>query len=53
MRLHVRDDGKGAVDTTGGFGLLGIRERAEQLKGLMNYETAPGQGFRLFIELPA
>lgn len=53
VRLHVRDDGKGAVDTSGGFGLLGIRERAEQLKGLVNYETAPGQGFRLFLELPA
>lgn len=53
VRLHVRDDGKGASDTSGGFGLVGIRERAEQLKGLVNYETAPGQGFRLFVELPA
>lgn len=53
VRLHVRDDGKGTGDVSGGFGLVGIRERAEQLKGLVNFETAPGQGFRLFVELPA
>ena len=53
VQLRVHDDGKGAAGTEGGFGLLGIRERAEQLKGLANYRTAPGQGFTLYLELPA
>jgi signal transduction histidine kinase len=55
VRLRVHDDGKGAADDTagGGFGLQGIRERAEQLKGSANSRTAPGEGFTLSVELPA
>lgn len=53
VQLRVHDDGRGAGDTGGGFGLVGIRERAEQLKGLANYRTAPGQGFTLYLELPS
>lgn len=55
VQLRVHDDGKGAVDETvgTGFGLKGIRERAEQLKGSANYRTAPSEGFTLSVELPA
>ena len=55
VRLCVRDDGKGATDATigKGFGLTGIRERAEQLNGTASYRTAPGKGFTLCLELPA
>jgi signal transduction histidine kinase len=55
VQLRVHDDGQGvAGDTIGsGFGLQGIRERAEQLKGSANYHTAPGKGFTLHVELPA
>jgi signal transduction histidine kinase len=55
VQLHVHDDGQGAADALigTGFGLRGIRERAEQLKGRANYRTAPGQGFTLSLELPA
>jgi signal transduction histidine kinase len=55
VQLRVHDDGKGAVqETVGtGFGLRGIRERAEQLKGRASYRMAPNQGFTLEIELPA
>jgi signal transduction histidine kinase len=55
VRLCVRDDGKGATDGTigRGFGLTGIRERAEQLNGTASYRTAPGEGFTLCLELPA
>jgi signal transduction histidine kinase len=55
VQLRVHDDGKGAADATGGtgFGLKGIRERAEQLKGSAQYRTAPREGFTLFVELPA
>jgi signal transduction histidine kinase len=55
VQLRVHDDGKGAGDEKGGtgFGLKGIRERAEQLKGSANYRTAPNEGFTLSVELPA
>jgi signal transduction histidine kinase len=57
VQLRVHDDGKGAADETTvvgtGFGLTGIRERAEQLKGRANYRTAPSEGFTLYVELPA
>ena len=52
IRLAVRDDGVGAADTSGGFGLIGIRERVHLLGGMFNVETQPSQGFRLEIVLP-
>jgi signal transduction histidine kinase len=54
VRLLVRDDGKGATYGTmgAGFGLTGIRERAEQLNGTASYQTAPREGFTLCLELP-
>jgi signal transduction histidine kinase len=55
VQLRVHDDGKGAVEETvgTGFGLRGIRERAEQLKGRATCRMAPNQGFTLDVELPA
>jgi signal transduction histidine kinase len=55
VQLRVRDDGKGAAEETAGtgFGLKGIRERAEQLKGSARYRMAPNEGFTLDVELPA
>jgi signal transduction histidine kinase len=52
VHLRVHDDGKGAPRLDGGFGLTGIRERAEQLGGSVAYHTAAGQGFTLDMELP-
>lgn len=51
IRLSVRDDGRGADALEGGFGLTGIRERAEQLGGSVAFRTAPGSGFALEMEL--
>jgi signal transduction histidine kinase len=55
VQLRVHDDGKGAAEGTvgAGFGLKGIRERAEQLKGSASYRMAPNEGFTLDVELPA
>ena len=36
IRLAVRDDGTGASDTSGGFGLVGMRERMHLLGGELN-----------------
>jgi signal transduction histidine kinase len=55
VQLRVRDDGKGAIEEAvgTGFGLRGIRERAEQLKGRARYQMAPNEGFTIEVELPA
>lgn len=53
VSLKVEDDGEGAAKTEGGFGLVGLRERAEDLGGRLQWETAPGKGFALTMELPA
>ena len=50
--LEVKDNGVGANETTGGFGLLGIRERMELLGGGLEVGTSPGQGFRLTASVP-
>jgi signal transduction histidine kinase len=52
VRLEVRDNGVGAEETTGGFGLLGIRERMHLLGGSVEISTGPGSGFRLTATLP-
>ena len=35
-----------------GLGLIGIRERIQALNGVFYYETASGDGFRIFIHIP-
>ena len=34
------------------FGLLGMRERARQLGGLVLIDSAPGAGFRIAAHIP-
>jgi signal transduction histidine kinase len=52
VELEVEYDGRGAESTDGGFGLVGIRERAEQLGGTVRYRSNPGHGFTIHVELP-
>lgn len=53
VRLAVRDNGIGASRADEGFGLVGIRERAELLGGTCTVQTAAGHGFAVEVELPA
>jgi signal transduction histidine kinase len=53
IRLKVSDAGVGTDDPSGGYGLVGIRERVQMLGGMVRIETAPGEGFVLGIEVPA
>ena len=53
VRLALQDDGAGSGDASGGFGLVGLKERAELLGGSLTIDTAPGRGFTLTLELPA
>jgi signal transduction histidine kinase len=50
--LVVADDGVGALSTDGGFGLVGLRERALLVGGSVEIATAPGRGFTLEVSIP-
>ncbi|MGH8827626.1 MAG: sensor histidine kinase, partial [Jiangellaceae bacterium] len=58
VALDVVDDGVGfaAVDDTGtdyeGFGLRGMRSRAQELGGDFTVESAPGHGTAVVVSLP-
>ena len=52
IRLMLRDDGAGAADTDGGFGLIGLRERVQLLGGEFKIQTQPSQGFQIDVTLP-
>jgi signal transduction histidine kinase len=53
VALIIKDNGVGAESTdTGGFGLLGMRERVQLLGGSVHIETGPRQGFSLAVEIP-
>jgi signal transduction histidine kinase len=50
--LTVKDDGIGSENVEGGFGLLGLRERARLVNGELKIITAPGKGFVLELVVP-
>jgi signal transduction histidine kinase len=52
LRLVVRDDGRGGAGTADGFGLVGLKDRAEALGGTLAVQTAPGAGTTVRAELP-
>jgi signal transduction histidine kinase len=58
--ITVRDNGRGIANdvangtdiSRAGFGLSGIEERARILHGKALFDSSPGQGFRLTVEIP-
>jgi signal transduction histidine kinase len=52
VRLEVKDNGVGAAEHTGGFGLLGIRERLQLVGGRLEISTGAGKGFSLTASVP-
>lgn len=56
LRLEIADDGAGFDPESGaaarGYGLQSMRERAEQLGGRLQVDSAPGQGARVIVEVP-
>jgi len=52
ISLTIRDDGAGTADTSGGFGLIGLRERVQLLGGEFKIETQPRKGFQIEVTLP-
>lgn len=57
VALDVRDDGVGFDPTrrvagNGGFGLVALRERVEQLSGSVQVESEPGHGTAVSVRVP-
>lgn len=52
VKLVIQDDGIGAKQIEGGFGLMGMRERIHMLDGDMSVNTEPGNGFRVELSVP-
>lgn len=56
--LRVRDDGRGfehpAEPASDGvhFGLLGMHERARQMRARLTVKSAPGEGTEVTVEVP-
>jgi signal transduction histidine kinase len=55
LTVTVEDDGVGFDPAEGqrtGIGLLGIRERVEELGGCVRIATGPGKGTKLILQVP-
>jgi len=52
VRLRVQDDGVGSDAPTGGFGLVGLRERVQLLDGDLHCVSEPDAGFMLEVRIP-
>jgi signal transduction histidine kinase len=54
VSVHVEDDGVGFDPTAAtGVGLAGLRDRAEQVGGAVDIASAPGEGTRVTVRVPA
>lgn len=58
LRLRIEDDGSGFepedafLSTRGNFGLIGMRERAERIKGELHLDSHRGKGTRVNVKVP-
>jgi len=52
VEVRARDDGRGAKQLQVGNGLMGMRERVEQVGGRLEIESMPSRGFRLTARIP-
>jgi signal transduction histidine kinase len=57
LQLVVQDDGRGfdasqPPASVNGFGLVGLRERATELRGELHLRSAPGQGTEIILNVP-
>ena len=55
IEVRIEDDGRGfdPAKKTGGFGLLGMRERVVLAGGKLELKSAPGEGTAISATLPA
>jgi signal transduction histidine kinase len=55
VQVSIEDNGVGfePVSARRGLGLISIRERVANLQGIVRVDSAPGNGTRLIVEVPA
>lgn len=60
LGVQIRDDGVGIAEAVmatghkpGHFGLVGMRERAQRIGGVLSIESRPGAGTEIGLKLPA
>ena len=59
IRLRVQDDGCGfdpeeeKAEVNSRFGMLGMRERANQLGGSLSVKSSPGHGTEIEAKVPS
>jgi two-component system, NarL family, sensor kinase len=56
VTLSISDEGDGfernLLSASGGLGLIMMRERAGQLNGTFEFQTAPGRGTSIKVVIP-
>jgi len=52
VRLSVRDDGVGGADFGRGSGLIGLKDRVEDLGGRIELSSPPGIGTSVLVTIP-
>jgi signal transduction histidine kinase len=52
LRVEVTDDGIGGATRGAGSGLVGLSDRVAALDGRLQLDSPPGQGTRLWAEIP-
>jgi PAS domain S-box-containing protein len=52
LTVHIRDDGAGGADPSGGSGLLGLTDRVEALGGTIAVRSPAGAGTDILAQLP-
>ena len=52
LSIDARDDGAGVDNIRFGNGLLGLRERVEQIRGTFEVTSMRGRGFSVHVTLP-
>ena len=53
LLIDIEDDGRGGADRSAGSGLRGLEDRVSTLGGTLSWESPPGEGTRIHVELPA
>jgi PAS domain S-box-containing protein len=52
IRARIEDDGIGGAEASGGSGLIGLIDRVEALGGRFAFDSPPGYGTTISVELP-
>lgn len=52
IKIRIQDNGIGCEAIEDGFGLTHIKERVGILNGFVHYDTKPGHGFIMKVEIP-